>query len=396
VSSVWQFTDPSFTPLPGARALYGRLGGAEYEIEMPDHWNGGLVMYAHGFAGNEPFLIVGPPPLRAYFIQEGFAWAASSFRDNGYDPQSGVDDTLALLNYFKQNVAQPARTYIYGTSMGGQVVVSSLEQQPDIYQGAFSECGVVAGVEEMDYLLSYSAVGQYLAGLNLLPVNDISNYESAVRTKLIPALGNPTTKRLTPKGRAFESVIENLTGGPRPFRHEGFLDRFAADFTVTFDDLGGKTPAARAATNEGQQYTIAPGLGVTSQQLDAGVYRQPPDASVRDPKTNPALAPMTGNLHTPLLTIHTTGDAFVPFSLEQDYRRAVDVTGNGDMLVQRAIRRPDHCQFSDAEREQSWDDLVRWVDQGVKPDGDDVLSPDLSQIGLKWTNPLLSGDPGGL
>ncbi len=396
VNSAWQFTDPSFSPVPGARALYGRLGGAVYEIEIPDRWNGGLAMYAHGFAGNEPFLIVGPPPLRSYLIQEGFAWAASSFSANGYDPQAGIDDTLALLDYFKQNVGQPSQTYLYGSSMGGHVVVASLEQHPDVYQGALSECGVVAGVAEMDYLLGYSAVGEYLAGLKLLPVKDISAYEAAVRSRLIPALGDPGAKRLTPKGRAFETVIESLTGGPRPFRREGFLDRFASNFTVTFDDLGGKTPAARAATNEAQQYRISPGFGVTDEQLNSGIYREPPDVSVRDAKINPALAPMTGRLRTPLLTIHTTGDAFVPFSLEQDYRRTVDAAGNGDMLVQRAIRRPDHCQFSEAEREQSWDDLVRWVEQGVKPEGDDVLSPDLSKIGLRWTNPLLPGDPGGL
>jgi pimeloyl-ACP methyl ester carboxylesterase len=393
---AWQFSDPAFTALPGARAIYGRLGGALYEIEVPDRWNGELVMYAHGFNGFEPFLIVSPPPLRQYFIQQGFAWAASSFSDNGYDPQSGVDDTLALLNYFQQSVGRTSRTYIYGSSMGGHVVVSSLEEHPDVYQGALSECGVVSGVEEMNYLLGYAAVGEYIAGFNLLPVKDIDAYETAVKEQLIPALGNPTTKRLTQKGRAFESVIENLTGGPRPFRHEGFLDRFPGNFTVSFDDLGRQTPAARAATNAGQQYTIAPGFGLTDQQLNSGVYRETADPAARDPKTDPAFAPLTGRIAAPLLTLHTTGDAFVPFSMEQDYRRLVDAAGNGSLLVQRAIRRPDHCQFTDVERQQAWDDLVRWVEGGVKPQGDDVLSPDLSQIGLQWTHPLLPGDPGGL
>lgn len=393
---VWQLSDPAFTALAGARALYGRLGAALYEIEVPDQWNGELVMYAHGFNGSQPFLIVEPPPLRQYFIQEGFAWAASSFSDNGYDPQSGVDDTLALLDHFQQAVGQPSRTYIYGSSMGGHVVVSSLEQHPGIYAGALSECGVVAGVEELDYLLGYAAIGEYMAGFNLLPASDIKAYEAAVNEQVIPALRDPATKRLTQQGRAFESVIEHLTGGARPFRHEGLLDRFAGDFTVTFDDLGRRTLALRAATNAGQQYQIASGFGVTDQQLNSGVHREPADPAARDPQAHPAFAPLTGRITVPLLTLHTTGDAFVPFSMEQDYRRIVDAAGNGDLLVQRAIRRPDHCEFSDVEREQAWDGLVGWVEGGVKPQGDDVLSPDLSQIGLQWTKPLLPGDPGGL
>jgi len=393
---IWQFSDPSFAPLPGARALSGRLAGSLYEIEVPDQWNGELVMYAHGFNGYEPFLIVAPPALRRTFVQEGFAWAASSFSDNGYDPQSGVDDTLALLDYFRQTVGRPSRVYLDGASMGGHVVVSSLEERPGVYSGALSECGVVAGVEEMDFLLSYAAVGQYLAGQSLLPVSDISAYKQKLNAQVVPALGDPATKRLTRAGRAFESVIENLTGGPRPFRHQGFLDRFPGDFTTTYDDLGRQTLAARAATNTTQPYAIAGGFGLSNEQLNSGVYRQGADPSARNTETQPAFAPLTGHITSPLLTLHTTGDGFVPFSAEQDYRRAVDAAGAGELLVQRAIRRPDHCEFTDSERRQAWDDLVAWVEQGVKPAGDDVLSPDLSQIGLQWTNPLLPGDPGGL
>ena len=198
---TWQYSDPSFSPLPGAKALSGRLGNSLYEIEVPAGWNGQLVLYAHGFNGFEPFLIVSPPSLRQHFIDQGFAWGASSFSANGYDPQSGVDDTLALLDYFKQNVGTPSRVYLDGASMGGHVVVASLEQHPGVYSGALSECGVVAGVSEMDYLLSYAAVGQYFAGLNLLPVKDFKTFQSDVSRSLIPALGDPKQKDTYAQGR---------------------------------------------------------------------------------------------------------------------------------------------------------------------------------------------------
>src|SRR3990172_11551833 len=46
--------DPSFEALPGARADFGRLGGAVYRIEMPDDWNGRLVLDMHGFEELRP------------------------------------------------------------------------------------------------------------------------------------------------------------------------------------------------------------------------------------------------------------------------------------------------------------------------------------------------------
>ena len=49
--------DPAFEALPGATAHFGRLGGAIYQIEMPDDWNGRLVLYIHGSRIFEPTLL---------------------------------------------------------------------------------------------------------------------------------------------------------------------------------------------------------------------------------------------------------------------------------------------------------------------------------------------------
>ena len=46
--------DPAFRPLPGARADFGRLGGSVYQIEMPAHWNGRLVLFMHGYGELRP------------------------------------------------------------------------------------------------------------------------------------------------------------------------------------------------------------------------------------------------------------------------------------------------------------------------------------------------------
>jgi len=44
-------------------------------------------------------------------------------------------------------------------------------------------------------------------------------------------------------------------------------------------------------------------------------------------------------------------------------------------------------------REQAFDDLVAWIERGVRPAGEDVLAADLSRIGLKWTGQLHPEDP---
>jgi hypothetical protein len=44
---------------------------------------------------------------------------------------------------------------------------------------------------------------------------------------------------------------------------------------------------------------------------------------------------------------------------------------------------------------KAFDDLTAWVRSGSKPEGDEVTG-DLSNAGLKFTNPLRPGDPGGV
>ncbi|MHB8574274.1 MAG: alpha/beta hydrolase family protein [Dehalococcoidia bacterium] len=392
-TTPYVLADPRFDPMPRARAIFGRLGGATYQIEIPADWNGDLVLYAHGFTGTDPVLFVEPPPLRAYFIAHGFAWAASSFSGSGYDPDLGLQDTLALHDYFVSTVATPTRTYMYGTSMGGHVVVSAMEQHPELFAGGFSECGVVAGVEEIDYIDSYIALAGFLTSTPLIPVTSIAAYHNTVDSRVLPALGSGSSP--TAAGKQFEDVLANLTGGPRPWRHQGFLDRRTANFDLpASEDPKHPSIAYRAGTNVNAHYHVDAGLGIDDATLNGQVPRLPADPAARNAQTHPDYAPRTGMLKSPLLTIHTTGDHFVPISLEQSYRKAVNAAGAGDLLVQRAIRRPDHCQFSATERERGFSDLVQWVEHGVKPAGEDFSSGDFHDAGLSFTDPLLPGDPG--
>ena len=101
---AWEATDPAFEALPGAKAFSGKYEGGLYRIEIPDKWNGELMLSSHGYvaagAGRGQQLRAGNPAFRQHLIDEGFAWASSSYRCNGYIPGIGLTDTMALTDLF--------------------------------------------------------------------------------------------------------------------------------------------------------------------------------------------------------------------------------------------------------------------------------------------------------
>src|SRR6266550_2346195 len=142
----WQQGDAAFDALPGAKAFFGKYDGGLYRIEIPDTWNGELVLFAHGFVPNAgpngSTLRVGTHRFREHLAKEGFAWAASSYRCNGYVPGQGLVDTMALSDIFKQanGGRAPARTYLTGESMGGHVTLLGMQEFPTAFDGALAMC----------------------------------------------------------------------------------------------------------------------------------------------------------------------------------------------------------------------------------------------------------------
>src|SRR5688572_8686322 len=105
------FVDPTtlpFNALAGTSTsrYWGITNGAGWRIEVPDNWNGDVVLYAHGYAGTGDQLTVQNPSnsFRAHLLANGYAWAASSYRANGYVPGTGAEDTHDLLKIFEQVV----------------------------------------------------------------------------------------------------------------------------------------------------------------------------------------------------------------------------------------------------------------------------------------------------
>ena len=84
---------------------------------------------------------------------------------------------------------------------------------------------------------------------------------------------------------------------------------------------------------------------------------------------------INGEFSVPVVSLHTLGDLFVPFKMEQVYATRAKAKGNDKWLVQRAIRDVGHCAFTAAEAAAAFDAMVKWEAGGPKPAGDDVLTP---------------------
>src|SRR5690606_13601245 len=82
-----------------------------------------------------------------------------------------------------------------------------------------------------------------------------------------------------------------------------------------------------------------------------------------------------GEFNVPVVTIHGLGDLYVPFVHEQEYRRRAQANGSEQWLVQRAIRAPGHCDFTTGEEIAAFSSMVNWEQNGIKPEGDEVLDP---------------------
>jgi hypothetical protein len=399
----------------------GVLGGAAYQVEVPKNWNGMLVMYAHGYAGTGPALSVAPPAIRRYLVSQGYAWAASSYSKNYYDVRAGVEDTNALALAFNdiarqngRNVSAPSKIYITGISMGGHVTAAAVDEEnirtanhKVRYAGAVPMCGVLGDTELYDYFAAYQTAAQQEAGMpaTTWPAADWATVGPQVQAKLFssfPGGSTPTAPAVpTAQGLRLKAIVQNLTGGTRPLFDFAYASPLQATAWGTFGRdgklLGILNDDVIKTTGITFQFDNDPALTADEQAFNNAIYRvkDTPDANRlrRDglrwvPKTNALI-------RVPVVTIHTLGDLYVPFSMEQVYKRRADQAGTSGLLVQRAIRGISHCDFTVAEQASAFDAMVKWEQQGVKPDGDDVLTRATvanPQYGCKFTDNTVGVD----
>lgn len=392
-------TDGAGAPL--SRVLYGVDHGAAYRIEVPLDWNGDVVFWEHGYRGTGTTLYVSDPSydLRRTYVENGYAWAASSYSANRYDIEAGVRSTEKLAKLFDRLVGRADQRYLQGVSMGGHVIGVLLERNRGVeWDGAAPMCGVMGDRELYDFFLDYNLTAQALAEVDAYPIPE--NYLTEVVPVIKGALGTPPAPGpLTDRGEVFRDLITELTGGERPGDDAAFAYWEGQSFVYGV-----------AATEPGGLDGVAPGAVWSNVDTDYPVDYVFPDGSTLDEEVE-RVAPahrarrggpsayvpdITGDFDVPVLSVHTLGDYYVPFSMEQYYALDAQQQGNADLLVQRAVRAAGHCEFTPEEASAQFLDLVQWVEEGVRPAGASVLDPEVvasPDYGCAFTTPLAATEP---
>lgn len=351
--------------------------GAYYSIAVPKRWNGSLVVHAHGGPdlgeGSDPDRSADDLQRWAVMVDEGYAWAGSSYRRGGYGTRMAAADTESVRRVFTSEFGTPDRTYVHGQSWGGDVAAKVAEvygTKDGPYDGALLTNGVLGGGSRgYDYRVDLRVVYQYYCGNHPRPTEPqyplwqglragSSMTSAGLRARLQACTGyaSDPSGRTALQQRNLDDVLA-VTGIP-----ERTLESHLSFATFTFRDivhnrLGGRNPFA----NRGVRYSGSH----DDAALNAGVARFSADPAARRDLSYDS--DLTGKVSVPVFTLHAIDDPTAFVEHESAYRATLRGAGRDRHPVQTFSRENEHSGLSDAEYATSISALDRWVRTGARP-----------------------------
>ncbi|WP_405772824.1 alpha/beta hydrolase [Streptomyces sp. NBC_01538] len=412
---VAALTSVALTSLPSSAAqprgavaghLTGTLSdGAVWIADVPDHWNGTLLVFSHGFgalvASNAP-----SEAVRTALLAKGYAMAGSSYDPNEsmWALNSAERDQFATVDAVVAKIGKPARTLAVGSSMGGLVNAQLARDGGGRIDGALGQCGLVAGATDLE---NYQLDAEYTLARLLLPAQDVklvrfgTAAEAAATADLLTKA--VTAAQATPQGRAriaLAAAFLNLPAWapgkdrPAPTDWAGQQEQQYAWFAqgiLTFVEGGRyaieQSVGGNNSWNRGVDYADllaasphapqvralyrAAGLDLRAdlRTLTAGATVTADPAAVRTARRTSSAGQ---GLQVPLLNMHTTADNLVPVEQENRFAARVRASGDGALLRQAYVERQGHCAFTTAETVAALHALEHRVDTGR---WDDVATP---------------------
>jgi pimeloyl-ACP methyl ester carboxylesterase len=157
---------PVVTDEEGYTQYVGTLGGANFVVRIPDEWNGMLVVGCHGYMAfnwnpNAQFAMdnLGGVGLPFTLVEQGFAYAASSYGERGFAIKEAMIRTHQLTEYVIDNFGVTGKVFIVGHSMGGLIGLLLGEKYPELYDGVLDISGM------RDIVLGYTDSIAVIAGI---------------------------------------------------------------------------------------------------------------------------------------------------------------------------------------------------------------------------------------
>jgi len=177
----------------------GDIQGAKFSIARPAHWDGSLLLLAHGLrAETAPLVADLNPDHLAYrtLRDEGWMIAKTSYRRNGIIISDAVTDLDNLRAHISNTYGAPKRVIVEGDSMGGLLATIIAERPPGeipLYHGCIA-VGAALGTREPGGTLSLNFGTQ----LPLIFLTNRSELTAPKNYVVPPANFPPEHRPLTP------------------------------------------------------------------------------------------------------------------------------------------------------------------------------------------------------
>ncbi len=351
-------TKPEVLRMPAGVTEVGLLGGAAYRIDVPAEWNHSLVVYYHGYSESTGVFRVAErlggqtQPL----FQRHYAVVQSGYSQRGWALEQAYPETEALRKYFARTYGEPHETYVAGGSMGGALVMVTLELNPKPYAGGLDLCGAVGPTyESFQRRFAWRAAFDfYFPGLmpTLVPTPQTYEETPALRERIVAALrANPAGASAMRSLMALHSDID--------------VANDIAYFTFVIADMQ-RRAGGNPFDNRNYLYTgTNPSSSASDYALNDAVRRYAAEPKAREYLLHHYTP--NGHVTRPLLALHTLYDPLISPTTLSLYAHEVEMAGFGQNLVQQYVHRDGHCAFTPEEVGRAFDELVQWTHGGPRP-----------------------------
>ena len=332
----------------------GTLNGAHFRIDVPDKWNGSLIMRCHGYSHipGEAFDARKPDHVAEVFGPDGFAVAQSGYSAGGYAVREAVQDTEALRRYFEHRYGSTKQTWVVGESMGGYITMMLLEMFPDTYAGALPLCAQLGPVTtvEKEIVFDLLVVTEFFfPGLLPSPAQVPADFAMSRERPAAIVKALESKPAAAADLRRFSTVRTNKE-----------LSTLLDFYTYVLKEMQQRW-GGNAFDNRD---TIYGGFS-DDEAVNDGVKRYA--ANPRAAELAQRYYTPTGQIAGPMLSIRTIYDNVLPAAASNRYAQIAQQAGRAALFAQKYVKGAGHCAITPEEIRAGFAELRQWKQTGVRP-----------------------------
>lgn len=347
----------------------GTLDGSPFEIVMPEHWNGTLLLFSEDTPDVDatgkratPVAEVAPGwreknrAVADLLLAQGYALAGAATQASGWQVPAQTAVAERLREHFNAKVGTPNRVYTWGEGPGALASVV-LAQQHEWVNGSIPMCGMLAGLNP-NYDLALDAA--YLVKTLLLPSMKLSEYKSraeaantykaamaavgkaakdkygggGIALAMIAAAGEVPTKSATNSGSGLGGKVVTVPEALTVILARSTVGRYAIEqeFGGNPSSNVGTNYAARVTPSEREVMAIFDKKAVSQALKKIGKGpRVAADPAAREKAAGSGA--ITGNVRVPTVTLHTEYDAQAIVQNESVYATMANQAGDDQLRL---------------------------------------------------------------